>query len=395
MYSPNDHGPQGHEEEAAQRDEEPTDDRIGNQPEWVADSVADGDPCREHQLQLGHLVSKFSHHRQILPDAASTGNHRQGRAAPGAKFFSSRPEPFRSDMARSSVRRVDRLLTVLGTWTFDPFLGLGLLGCGFAYIWALRVIRRQATVPWPRRCTVSFFSGLAITWFVLLGPVGAYDDTFFWAHMVQHIAIMMIAAPLLLLGSPILLVLRVSSRRVRHRYVVPLLRSRAMNFLTRPIVGWLLFAGVLIGTHFSPFYEFALRHPLVHLYVEHPLYLGAALVYYYPLLSANPAPRRLPYALRAVSLGLMMVPEAMSGFFIYSSQYLMYPYYGTVSRPFGPGPLADQQFGGALMWGAGMIIDSIWVAVAVHEWLRSEERLAHQLDLQTLAQATLPLGRPE
>lgn len=298
--------------------------------------------------------------------------------------------------ARSSVRRVDRVLTVLGTWTFDPLLGSGLIACAFAYLWALRTIhRRRPSAGWPRRYTACFFSGLAITWFVLLGPVGAYDDVFFWAHMTQHLAIMMVAAPLLLLGAPVLLLLRVSSRSFRRRFVVPLLRSRAVAALTHPVVSWVLFAGVLLGTHFSPFYDFALRHPLVHDYVEHPLYLGAALVYYYPLLSPNPAPRRLPYGLRAVSLSLMMIPEAMSGFFIYASTFLLYPYYGTVSRPFGPGPLEDQQFGGAMMWAGSMIIDSIWVAMAVHEWLRSEERLAHRLDLITLADATLPLGQRE
>ncbi|PZS18871.1 MAG: hypothetical protein DLM57_05050 [Pseudonocardiales bacterium] len=303
---------------------------------------------------------------------------------------------FRQRQPRSSVRRVDRVLTVLGTWTFDPFLGFGLIACAGAYLWALRTLKRRGqSPPWPRRYTSCFFSGLALTWFVLLGPIGAYDDIFFWAHMTQHLTIMMVAAPLLVLGAPVLLLLRVSSRGFRRRHVVPVLRSRAVAALTHPVVSWMLFAGVLVGTHFSPFYEFALEHQPVHKYVEHSLYLGAALAYYYPLLSPTPAPNRLPYGLRAVSLSLMMVPEAMSGFFIYASSYLRYPYYGTVSRPFGPAPLRDQQFGGALMWAGSMIVDSIWVAMAVHEWLRSEERLARQIDLETLARATLPASRPE
>jgi cytochrome c oxidase assembly factor CtaG len=294
------------------------------------------------------------------------------------------------------VRRVDRVLTILGTWTFDPVLGFGLIACACAYLQGLRILTRRGQSPgWPRRYTVCFLGGLALTWFVLLGPIGAYDDIFFWAHMTQHLAIMMVAAPLLVLGAPVLLLLRVSSRQFRRRRLVPILRSRAVAAVTHPVVGWLVFAGVLVGTHFSPFYDFALQHPLVHRYVEHPLYLGAALVYYYPLLSPTPAPRRVHYWLRVVSLSLMMVPEAMSGFFIYASSYLLYPYYGSVSRPFGPGPLEDQQFGGALMWAGSMIIDSIWVAIAVHEWLRSEERLAHQIDLATLAQATLPAGRAQ
>ncbi|MEP7179168.1 MAG: cytochrome c oxidase assembly protein, partial [Pseudonocardiales bacterium] len=146
---------------------------------------------------------------------------------------------------------MDRVLTILATWTFDPVLGLGLIVCACAYLQGLRILTmRGQSPPWPRRYTVCFFSGLALTWFVLLGPIGAYDDIFFWAHMTQHLAIMMVAAPLLVLGAPVLLLLRVSSRQFRRRRLVPILRSRAVAAVTHPVVGWLLFAGVLVGTHF-------------------------------------------------------------------------------------------------------------------------------------------------
>ena len=276
--------------------------------------------------------------------------------------------------------------TFLTTWSFDPVLGTGLLAAAAGYLWGVgRARTRLPGQPWPRRYTASFLAGLALCWFVLLGPVGAYDDTFFWAHMVQHIALMMLIGPLLLLGAPVLLLLRASTPAVRRRWIVPVLHGRVVGVLTRPAVGWLLFAGVLVGTHFSPFYEFALDHPAVHHYVEHPLYLGAALVYYYPLLGAGPGPLRIPRGLAAASLFAMMFPETMTGFFIYSSSYLLYPSYGRTPRPFGPGPLVDQQFGGALMWGGSMVIDSVWVVFAVLAWLRSERRLAARIDAQTLA----------
>ena len=277
-------------------------------------------------------------------------------------------------------------LTMLSAWKFDPVLGGGTLLAAGAYLWAVRVVNsRSPGRPWQRRYTVSFLAGLAIAWFVLLGPIGAYDDVFFWAHMVQHIVLMMIVAPLLLLGAPVLLILRVSSREVRRRWVLPVLHSRTMITLTNPVVGWLIFAGALVATHFSPFYDFALQHPLVHDYVEHPIFLGAALIYYYPLLPGNPGPRTVAPGIRVGSLFLMMFPETMTGFFIYASSYLIFTYYGTVNRPFGPGPINDQQFGGALMWAGGMLIDSIWVVIAVLHLLRSEARKAYRLDMQTLA----------
>ena len=208
--------------------------------------------------------------------------------------------------------------TFLGSWTFDPLLGPVLLGAVVAYLWAAhRIDVRYPDHPWPRRHTTAFLAGIALAALVLLGPVGAYDDTFFWAHMVQHIALMMLIAPLLLLGAPVLLILRSTTPRIRHAWVLPVLRSRVVTTLCRPVIGWLVFAGVLLGTHFTPFYEFSLEHEAVHIYVEHPLYLGAALIYYYPLISANPGPLRVPHSLRSVSLFSMMFPETMTGFFIY------------------------------------------------------------------------------
>ena len=285
--------------------------------------------------------------------------------------------------------------TFLGSWSLDPVLAPVLLGTAVGYVWAAhRIGLRTPGHPWPRRHTVTFLAALGLSWLVLLGPVGSYDDTFFWAHMVQHLALMMVIAPMLLLGAPVLLLLRSSTPAFRRSWLLPVLHGRALTTLTRPAVGWLLFAGVLVGTHFSPFYEFALEHPGVHEYVEHPLYLCAALIYYYPLIAANPGPLRVPHGLRAASLFTMMVPETMTGFFLYASTYVRYPHYASVPRPFGPAPLVDQQLGGALMWGGSMIVDSLWVVLAVTAWLRSEKRLAARIDLQTLAQLPVAPGRP-
>ena len=70
----------------------------------------------------------------------------------------------------------------------------------------------------------------------------------------------------------------------------------------------------------------------------------------------------------------------MTGFFIYASPYVMYPFYARVDRPFGPGALADQQLGGALMWAGSMLIDAGWVTLAAYAWLLSEARRGRRLD---------------
>jgi len=290
---------------------------------------------------------------------------------------------------------VGEVWTILSSWTFDPVLGTGIVAAGVAYLLAARQVQRASPAhPWPARYTASFMTALALAWIALLGPFGALDDTFFWAHMVQHLTLMMLVAPLLLLGAPVLLVLRVSSRAFRHRWVVPALRSRVAHALTNPLFGWVLFAGTLIATHFSPFYEFCLTHDWAHRFVEHPVFLIAGLIYYYPLLPGNPGPRRVPYSIRTLSLFSMMTPETMTGFFIYATGYVMYPHYLTVARPFGPGPLRDQQLGGALMWSAAMVIDAVWVTLAARDWLRSEREVARRIDLDTMRRMRMTPAPP-
>jgi cytochrome c oxidase assembly factor CtaG len=270
---------------------------------------------------------------------------------------------------------------LLTAWSPDPVVLLGMTLSAGGYVMAVRRgDLRHAGRPWPVRRTVSFLSGLALMALVLVGPTGAFDDVFFWAHMTQHLVVMMLAAPLLLLGSPVVVLLRACSPAFRRRWLIPLLRSRVVDALTRPVTTWLLFAGTLLGTHFTPFYDWAIRHEAVHRFVEHPLYLTVALLYYYPLLGTNPAPHRVSPGLKVISLITMMAPETMTGFFLYSATHVFYPTYLAADRPFGPAPLADQQLGGALMWAGGMVLDAGWIALAAREWLRAEERAARRSD---------------
>jgi putative copper resistance protein D len=154
-------------------------------------------------------------------------------------------------------------------------------------------------------------------------------------------------------------------------------------WLTNPYLTWLLFAGVLVGTHFSPFYNITLQHDVTHVFIEQPLYLGAALLYYFPLMGSNLTPRRIPAALRVASLALMMIPEIIVGFVIYASPVVLYSAYVEVERPFGLDPLSDQQLAGGMMWALGMVIDTIWISLAVAEWFTRDEQRNRQVDRET------------
>ncbi|MGZ4477371.1 MAG: cytochrome c oxidase assembly protein [Nocardioidaceae bacterium] len=281
-------------------------------------------------------------------------------------------------------------LTMLGAWVLAPVPSVGLVVSAALYLLAVRrVDRRTPSQAWPVRERVCFLAGLATVAVAVLGPPGAYDDTFFYAHMTQHILLTMVAAPLLVLGDPVLLVLRVAGRDLRTRRLVPLYRSRTLHVLANPVFGWLLFVGVMVVSHIPGVYDYALAHPLVHDYVEHPVYLFSALVFFYPLLSPTAGPHHVPEGLRVLSMFTVMVPMAFLGFFVYAAPRLAYPFYAHVDRPFGPGPLADQRLAGALMWSSSMLLGVVWVVVAGLNWLRAEERRGRRVDL-----APVPVPEP-
>jgi cytochrome c oxidase assembly factor CtaG len=284
--------------------------------------------------------------------------------------------------------------TFLSAWTFAPEPTVVMLLALTAYLLAVRAAdRRHPGQPWPCWRLACFVTALGLAAVVVDGPFGAFDTVLFWAHMVQHIALMMVVAPLLLLGAPVLLALQVSSRSTRRRWLLPVLRSRAARWLSNPVATWVLFTATLLGTHFTPFYNYAVTHEAVHRYVEHPLYLTAGLLYFYPLVGANPVPHGPKPLAKIVSLVLMMAPETMTGFFIYSADQVLYPAYAGLDRPIITSALADQQLGGALMWCSGMVIDVVWITVAVHAWLQAETRAGRRIDLQLAAEARAQAAR--
>ena len=109
--------------------------------------------------------------------------------------------------------------------------------------------------------------------FALMSGIERYDTTLFSVHMVQHILLMLVAAPLIALAAPVTLILRVSSSETRHRWVLPVLHSRVVRFLAHPLVASLVFAVVLWSAHFTPLFDAALEDPLLH-DLEHALFLG-------------------------------------------------------------------------------------------------------------------------
>jgi putative copper resistance protein D len=275
--------------------------------------------------------------------------------------------------------------SVLLEWRFDPTAVVPLLVVAALYLWAVR--RVDATHPGnrhPRHRTWLFMGGVVAIGIALVSPIEAYEGLLFSVHMVQHMLLELVAAPLLLAGAPITLTLRVASPRVRRR-LLAVLQSRVVHVISFPVIAWVLFAAVNWGWHFSTLYDQALEDDLLH-YVQHATFLGAALLFWWPAIGADPSPWRLPHPMRLFYLFLAMPQNSFLGVALLQTSSVLYPHYVTNGRSWGPSPLEDQHLGGVLMWVMGDMAFLAGMAVVVALWVRHEERRASRLDARLAAE---------
>src|SRR5439155_12036678 len=178
---------------------------------------------------------------------------------------------------------------------------------------------------------------------------------------------------------------------VRQRVMLPVLPSRAVKAVSHPIVAWSAFAIVLWASHFSPLYEGALENEAVH-GLEHLLYLGAALLFWWPVVGVDPSPSRLSHPARILYLFLSMPQSALLGLAIYDSDRLLYPHYLSTSPLVGPSALSDQHLAGAIMWTTGMFFILPALALVFLDWMRREERETARVDARMDAQTAMRTG---
>ena len=268
---------------------------------------------------------------------------------------------------------------ILFDWRFEPLPVAGIAVAALGYLWlARRVASTHPGNPPKARRAWLFLSGLLALALALLSPIEAYEGSLFSVHMVQHMLLELVAAPLLLAGAPITLVLRAAAPRLRHA-ILRVLHSLPMRVLSFPLLAWLLFAAVNWGWHFSTLYNDALENPALH-YFQHATFLAAALLFWWPIIGADPAPWRLPHPVRLFYLFLAMPQNSFLGVALMNAGAVLYPHYLTNLRSWGPSPLDDQALGGLIMWAVGDVAFLAGMALVVGLWVREEDRRTARLD---------------
>jgi len=262
---------------------------------------------------------------------------------------------------------------VLLAWSFDP-LAIALIGAAaLVYLRAVREVNAaHPRSPVPRWRTAAFLGGLAAIAVALLSPIERYETALISVHMVQHMLLQLVAAPLLLLAAPVTLALRAASPGWRG-WLLRVLHSRVVRVVTHPLVAWTAFVVVAWGWQFSPLYDLAAESTLVH-YVQHAVYLGVALLFWWPIVAVDPAPRKLAFPGRAAYVALSIPQNSFLGITLMNVQPSLYPHYWVQLRDWGPPFAEDLQIAGAIMWGMGAMVLVLALLLVLGAWMRSEDR---------------------
>ena len=272
-------------------------------------------------------------------------------------------------LAHTPVARSD----LWSSWRPDPLI-LGILvltallyGSGLAHL-GLR--RRQLVRP----AHVAAFAGALLALAIALAsPLELAASSVFAAHMVQHLLLMLVVAPLLVCGRPVLVLGRAMPLRGRRLFVRvrarPSVRS-ARAVLFHPVSAWVIGVVVLWAWHLPALYEVALRRDGLHALEHATLIATAALVWALAL-----GRTRRPLAVPAAS-GLLLATALQSGTLgavLALAQRPLYPIHAAVAPSWGLTPLEDQQLAGGLMWVPPGIVYTVVIAALLAHWLGSLE----------------------
>jgi cytochrome c oxidase assembly factor CtaG len=265
--------------------------------------------------------------------------------------------------------------------TFNVIPIVLILGALALYLWGVRRIRElRPRHPWSNLKTAAFIGGLFTTALSVFSFIGVYQQELFWDHMVQHLLLIMVAAPLFAISSPIDLFWRASTGNVHARFTA-LLRSGPVRILGHPGVAFVAYAVLIPITHLTVWYNYTLEHPAID-NVEHLIFLALGYMFWRQIFGSDPNCYRLHPALKFAYLFLAIPIDTFTGLSLDQQTHELFPAYFNFHRTWGPSLVDDLHIGGVLMWVAGDTL-MLWPMIPVAlGWMRLEERKAVRIDRQ-------------
>jgi cytochrome c oxidase assembly factor CtaG len=248
---------------------------------------------------------------------------------------------------------------IFAEWSPPFVLTGGLVICGAVYLRGWFAIRRTRRGQFPVWRLAAFLLGLAVIWIAIASPLDGFADVLLSAHMVEHLLLMSFAPPLLVLGYPVVPMLRGLPRAVTVYIFGPLIRIKALRklgyFVVMPLIAWLAMNLMLVGWHVPAAYDFALEHERWHEF-EHLCFLGTSILFWWPVI--RPWPEGAKFSELHLLLYLVMadiVNTVLSAFLAFCDRPV-YGYYLREPNPFQVTPLSDQRAGAVVMWVVGSVV---------------------------------------
>src|SRR6266478_4945443 len=248
---------------------------------------------------------------------------------------------------------------IFSSWFIDPKIVAALLVTGILYFRGWRVLHRTTPNRFPTSRLFAFLTGLLSLWVAVASPLEALSGLLLSAHMVQHLLLLVVGPPLILLGAPLLPLLRGLPRGFARHGLGPFLSWPALlnlgRSLTHPAVCWLAMAATLSAWHVPAAFDLALRLPAWHR-VEHACFFAAGLLFWWPV--ARPFPSRPhwpPLSIPIYLLAADILNTALSAILTFSDRVVYQPY-RDAPRLFGTTALSDQAAAGLIMWVPGSLV---------------------------------------
>lgn len=271
-------------------------------------------------------------------------------------------------LAHAHAGRVPEPHDLWRAWTVAPFVVIALMISAGCYAAGVRAVWQHAGVGrGASRIQVGSFIGslLAIA-IALLSPIDAVSEALFSVHMVQHLLLVLLAAPLIVLGVPeyvTMWALPTASRRGLVRWwrgARPLIAF--WTLLRHPVVAWVLHVGALWAWHFPRLYDAALRDSGVHI-LEHTTFLLTAMVFWWVVFRGN-----LSLGASTLYLFAAALQGTLLGALITIARHPWYVGHYATTQPWGVTPLEDQQIAGLIMWiPAGLV----YLLAMLPRWMRT------------------------
>lgn len=254
---------------------------------------------------------------------------------------------------------------LLSAWDWEPSV---LIGCALlfaAYFWAVRF--RKA------KHTIYFVAGVSVMLLALVSPIDTLGDTYlFSVHMLQHLLLVVIVPPLLILGIP---------RKSIERLLAWRFAARAEHALSRPALAWSLAFVTMAAWHVPALYNAALANEDIHI-LQHLMFLVTATIFWWPVLTPV-AELRMGTGSTVIYLFAAAAANTVLGILITFAPVGIYPAYlaprddlgilPLIRKGWGVSPAADQQLGGLLMWVPGCSIYFVGILIALVHWYSQPE----------------------